>query len=87
MTRLSPRIADLALSDAGFVFDPQTGDVFTVNSTGLSILQCLKEGHAGIEDWLRERYDVGDGDVARDVSEFLEILAGHGLVSHGEEDE
>lgn len=37
------RIKQLAVSDTGFVFDPQTGQSFTVNRTGRIVLDCLKD--------------------------------------------
>jgi hypothetical protein len=37
-------LADLAVSDTGFVFDPFTGTTYTVNSTGLCLLHAFKEG-------------------------------------------
>ena len=36
------RLRQLAVSDTGFVFDPQTGQSFTVNATGRLVLDCLK---------------------------------------------
>jgi hypothetical protein len=39
----SQRLKQLAISETGFVFDPQTGQSFTVNSTGQLVLGCLKE--------------------------------------------
>jgi hypothetical protein len=38
------RLQKLAVSDTGFVFDPQTGQSFTLNSTGLMSLNLLKKG-------------------------------------------
>lgn len=45
----SQRLKQLAISETGFVFDPQTGQSFTVNSTGQLVLGCLKESD-NIED-------------------------------------
>jgi hypothetical protein len=35
---------NIAISENGFIFNPLTGDSFSVNETGLFILQKLKEG-------------------------------------------
>lgn len=43
------RLRQLAVSDTGFVFDPQTGQSFTVNATGRLVLDCLKRSD-GLED-------------------------------------
>jgi len=36
------KITRLAISDEGFIFDPERGDSFTTNKTGLYILELLK---------------------------------------------
>lgn len=36
------RLAKLAVSETGFIFDPQTGQSFTLNQTGLLALDLLK---------------------------------------------
>jgi hypothetical protein len=66
----------LALSDSGFVFDPLTGNSFTVNTTGLSILRQLQK----TEEWqqvietLRSEFDVAHQIAERDVIEFAASL-------------
>ncbi|MFN8659993.1 MAG: PqqD family protein [Candidatus Obscuribacterales bacterium] len=36
------RLSKLAVSSTGFVFDPQTGQSFTLNHSGLTALDALK---------------------------------------------
>ena len=76
------QLMDLALSDTGFVFDPFTGATFTVNPTGLCVLQALKEGlgRHEIDARLKERFDVRAGDPSRDVDDFVHLLRQHGIV-------
>ncbi len=77
------RLRDLAVSDSGFVFDPMTGYTFTVNPTGLRVLQGLKSGETPerIAQGLLEEFDFEGGeDVPRDVDEFVDRLREHGLV-------
>lgn len=74
---LRDRLADLAISDSGFVFDPYTGASFTVNATGLAVLRTLKEGRttrADLVDALRSGFEVRGEDVERDVDEFVGLL-------------
>ena len=40
----SERLRELAISDAGFVFDPLTGHTYNVNATALAALRALKDG-------------------------------------------
>jgi PqqD family protein of HPr-rel-A system len=66
----------LAISDSGFVFDPGTGHSFTVNETGLLLLQRLKDAPntAALVDRLAEEYSAARRDIERDVDEFIAAL-------------
>jgi hypothetical protein len=77
------RLGDLALSDTGFAFDPYSGSTFTINATGLCVLQAMKEGlaHEAIFARVRERFSARDADVGRDVDDFVALLRQHGLVA------
>ena len=77
------RLRDLAVSDAGFVFDPTTGHTYNINPTALFVLNALKAGAApeAIVTNLQESYDVElESDVARDVDDFVSRLRENGLV-------
>ncbi len=76
------RLGDLALSDTGFAFDPHTGATFTVNATGVCVIQAMKEGLApgAVAERLRARFDASGADVGRDVDDFVALLQQHGIV-------
>lgn len=77
------RLADLAISDTGFVFDPYTGASFSVNEAGLALLRALKEapgGRRALVGLLEERFDVRGQDLERDIDEFVGSLRRFGLV-------
>ncbi|MEI8255330.1 MAG: HPr-rel-A system PqqD family peptide chaperone [Deltaproteobacteria bacterium] len=79
----SERLRELAISDAGFVFDPLTGHTYNVNSTALAALRALKEGASpeAVIAHLQESFTTdGEQDVARDVYDLLSRLREHGLV-------
>jgi PqqD family protein of HPr-rel-A system len=74
-------LADFALSDSGFIFDPRSGATFTVNVTGLAVLQALRAGkeQRAIAGLLREQFaDVRD-DVKDHVDDFVRSLRQLGL--------
>ncbi|MCA9648833.1 MAG: HPr-rel-A system PqqD family peptide chaperone [Myxococcales bacterium] len=78
-----PKLRDLAISDTGFLFDPHTGSTFSINETGLAILQGLRRGdeREALLDDLRERFEVPPGtDLERDLDELLHLLRRNGLV-------
>jgi hypothetical protein len=79
----SRTLADLAISDSGFVFDPLAGTTYSVNSTGLCVLQSLKEGldPDAIARRLGERFEGPTQDLSRDVEEFVRLLRQHNLIS------
>lgn len=66
----------LALSDSGFVFDPVTGNSFTVNGSGLAILRRLQHETDldRIVASLCEEFDVDALAAERDVIEFANLL-------------
>lgn len=76
------RLADLAISDRGFVLDPHTGATFTLNPTGLSILRGLQAGldRGALVAQLQDGFATDGADLARDVDEFLVELRRHGLL-------
>ena len=75
------RLAQLAVNDDGFVFDPSSGDSYHVSRTGLQVLNGLKAGRAeeAIAQALVEDYEVGLEDARRDVADFLASLRNLGL--------
>ncbi|MEJ2540423.1 MAG: HPr-rel-A system PqqD family peptide chaperone [Gemmatimonadota bacterium] len=70
------RLRRLALNPDGFAFDPTTGESFTVNPTGLVLLEGLREedGTEALVARLVERFDVSTEEASRDVDDFLEHL-------------
>ncbi len=82
------RLADLAVSDSGFVFDPHTGATFSVNDSGRAIIEGIKRGlgPSDLVAHLRARFETGGADLARDVAEFLHLLRQSGLLPAAAED-
>jgi PqqD family protein of HPr-rel-A system len=76
------RIQQLAINEEGFVFDPITGESFTVNQTGLLILKGLKEGKSQeeiIKD-IVENFEVSEEEAERDIVDFIEKLRSYNLI-------
>jgi hypothetical protein len=80
-----PKLADLALSETGFVFDPYTGATFSANAAGLAILHQLKSGatRAGIVAHLEDEFEIHGADLQRDLDEFLHLLEQNDLLPRG----
>jgi hypothetical protein len=67
---------NIALSENGFVFNPSTGDSFTLNSTGKEVLGLIKEGKniEQIASIMLEKYDVDRVILERYLADFVNDL-------------
>ncbi len=76
------RFSQLAINDEGFVFDPSTGESFTVTQTGLVILKGLKEerDNQELSKLLTEEYEVSTQEAERDVIDFIQRLRTYNLM-------
>lgn len=73
------KIKNLTVSKTGFVFDQQSGQSFSVNKTGLEILNALREGKdlAAIKELLLFNYDVLSETADIGLSNFISQLNRH----------
>jgi len=78
---------NIAISDTGFVFDPSTGDSYTLNETGLEIVQLLKSGKTNDEivDSITQLYDIDRHSFERYFLDFLGMLKYMQLVTNDED--
>ena len=76
------RLQQLAINAEGFIFDPATGESFTVNPMGLAIIDKLKQGLSPetIAAELHESFESVPDTVERDVADFIAHLKTHRLV-------
>ena len=67
---------NIALSDTGFVFNPATGDSFSVNPIGLEILKKLKEnaGEEEIKKHLLASYNTDTDTIEKDYYDFVKMI-------------
>lgn len=67
---------NIALSDTGFVFNPSTGDSFSVNPIGLEILRKLKENEPfdKIKEHILTTYSTDSDTVEKDFYDFTKML-------------
>ena len=75
------KLEKLAISDEGFIFDPETGNSFITNEMGSQIIKYLKEGLTieEITKKISNEYEVDEKEVIKDVLEFIEQLRIYGL--------
>lgn len=73
----SAAIGRLAISSSGFVFDPLTGNSFTVNESGLAIMRAILSGatdKSAIVSFLETEFDATASVLGRDVVDFAARL-------------
>jgi hypothetical protein len=66
----------LALNESGFVFDPMSGQSFTVNPCGLELLKLMQKQTeiALINQQILQEFDITAEALERDFLEFSEQL-------------
>jgi len=67
---------NVATSEAGFVFNPGTGDSFSVNQTGAEIISLFKEKRTP-EEVIRiisAKFDVEEKQIEIDLDDFVSQL-------------
>ena len=73
---------NIAISESGFVFNPTTGDSFSLNGVGTDILKMLKEGksESEIKTTVRTWYDIDEDTFEKDYYDFLKMLGQYKLL-------
>ena len=73
---------DIAISDSGFVFDPTTGESYSLNPLGVEILALLKEGsdQKEIFDFVLQRYEVDSDTFENNYYDFINMLKQFNLI-------
>ena len=77
---------DVAVSDSGFVFNPSTGESFSVNPIGMEIIGLLKENKSGkeITDYILNKYHTESSTADKDFMDFMDMLKHFSLAEDNE---
>jgi PqqD family protein of HPr-rel-A system len=67
---------NIATSESGFIFNPSSGDSYTVNPVAIEVLQQLKQGTAlaAIKENILLIYEVEPMRVEQDLEDFMNQL-------------
>ncbi|MFT4595313.1 MAG: hypothetical protein ACI9UR_000040 [Bacteroidia bacterium] len=67
---------NIAVSESGFVFNPTSGDSFSLNNVGTEILKLMKDGKSemDIKNTIRAWYDIDEETLDKDYYDFLKML-------------
>jgi hypothetical protein len=78
---------NVALSEAGLLFNPVTGESFTVNPIGVEILNLIREekSREQICEAVMEKYSTDKTTFEKDYHDFIGILSHNNLLEPHEE--
>ena len=78
---------NIAVSDSGFVFNPSTGESFSVNPIGMEIIELLKKGMPTqeISNTILEKYETDAPTIDKDLHDYIQILKQNTLIEENEE--
>ena len=74
----------IAVSKSGFIFNPSTGDSYTVNQIAAEILELLKESDSleKVKETILKNYDVDEKSLEEDLNDFSAHLQQLGLTDY-----
>ncbi len=78
---------NVAVSEAGLLFNPVTGESFTVNPIGVEILNLIREDKSPdqISKAIVDKYSTDQTTFEKDYDDFIGILYHHNLLESHEE--
>ncbi len=73
---------NIAINEKGLLFNPSTGESFTVNQIGILIIKLLREEKpiSKISELITEEYEVDDITVEKDILDFGYLLRNHNII-------
>jgi len=73
---------NIAISESGFIFNPEIGTSFTTNSLGVAILKQLKEQTSlkKIKESIVTNYEIDPITCEKDLDDFLRIVDQYNLL-------
>ena len=74
---------DIALSDSGFLFNPSSGDSYSLNPIGVEILKLMQDEKSDDEivNKLLQDFDMDKDTIEKDLYDFKAMLTSHKLIN------
>lgn len=72
---------NIAISDSGFIFNPDTGESFSTNAIAIELFNLLKEdkSYDKIRDEILKSYHVEQSTFEKDFQDFISVLNQYNL--------
>jgi hypothetical protein len=77
---------NIAISESGFVFDPTSGESYSLNRIGIEIVDYLKQDKSfeEIRDTMLDKYDIDAVSFEKYYYDFINRLQEFKLIEHEE---
>lgn len=74
---------DIAISDSGFLFNPSSGDSYSLNPIGVEIFKLLQKEKKDedIIKHLTNEYAIDESSVEKDLYDFKIMLSNYKLIN------
>lgn len=81
--------SNVAISESGFIFNPLSGESYSVNPIGREIFNALKANkeYDDVRNEITEKYHVDKDTFERDFSDFISMLKQYELIEEENEEE
>ena len=73
---------DLAISETGFIFDPISGESFSLNQIGTEIFSLYKEekSQEEIKKIIIEKYEVSETELDKSLTDFEGMMKEYNFI-------
>ena len=80
---------NVATSESGLVFNPETGESFSINAIGQAILSLMIDGkdYESIKEHIMSHYHVDDDTFEKDFQDFTRLLVQYQIAEEDGEKE
>jgi hypothetical protein len=77
---------NIAVSGAGMIFNPNTGETYTVNPIGAEIISRIKEGQSlnEMSEKIIAKYSVEKSTFQNDYEDFVNLMRNFSLIEDGD---
>ncbi len=78
--------SNIAVSETGFVFDPTSGESYSINTVGQEILEQLKDGKKAeeISKAITSEYEIDEASFEKYYYDFIGMLRQFQLIDEDE---
>ncbi len=78
--------SNVAVSESGYVFNPSTGESYSINPIGIEIFNMIKEQKPfeEISGEILNRYNAEEDTFEKDYQDFVEFLRQYQLIENGD---